>query len=501
MSTPPSLCIPLTGTTMCPDFASLNAYIPPSVASQITDITSFDSLIQASIQTDAASGFGSAVRSTAPGGYGCIGWDGKGLQYIQSTLCAYFVGMGAMNIADGSAGTCNPPGTSVPLCAATAQKFSASWDAVFGDVKNCPNGQDPGAISYKSYIMYSVQGILSTSAGCLVSLGMVDGSHCGFATAAELLTFCAINTTDSCCSDLGSAPGSAFINTTQSPTNNTGSSTSSDTSAGIIPSDLASTTTAAISNNGSQDSAVITSKLPVAAIAAGAGGFLLVIALILFYVCYRKRKNAKNSTARAGAFTPNEFNKMEDNGSYSYAKEKAADQPSFNGSGIHNTQNEIHEAVCNWVPTASDELSIENGDKIVLKLEYNDGWAFGVNRRIGAEGFFPLAVLKQFAGNNNQISMTNTFSIYSKRGSSAYEHNRSLVQKYDSFISVQDNARAMQMKGRAVNATKTVTFKFMPSRKDELELMVNDKVRIEFEYDGEFPSFLNLSELQQNFSF
>ncbi|KAJ3026321.1 UNVERIFIED_CONTAM: Sorbin and SH3 domain-containing protein 2 [Siphonaria sp. JEL0065] len=173
---------------------------------------------------------------------------------------------------------------------------------------------------------------------------------------------------------------------------------------------------------------------------------------------------------------------MDDNVSCSSTKKKG-DRSSFKGSV---TQNEIHEAVCDWVPTASDELSIEKGDKIVLKLEYNDGWGFGVNRRIGAEGVFPLSVLKQFAANNNQVSTTNSFSIYSKRGSSAYEHNRSLVQKYDSFISVQDNTSALQMKGRAVNATKTVTFKFVPSREDELELRVNDKVKIEFEYDDYF---------------
>ncbi|KAI9326785.1 hypothetical protein BDR26DRAFT_1013069 [Obelidium mucronatum] len=504
-TTAPSLCIPLTGSTMCPDFSANNAFIPPSVSSQITDITSFDLLIKASIETTGSSGFGSAMRSTAPGGYGCTGWDGTGLRYFQSTLCAYFVGMGTMNIAEGSTGTCNPPTTTVSLCASSAATFSRSWDSVLSNTTFCPNGADPNAIMYKAYIMASIQGILSSSPTCLVAEGSAgESAHCGFATTDELATFCSSNPRDACClSSATSVPLGSTISSDVSKTTTTAEASSrpqsSTTNAQSTLTTAVPSTAASAASSSSNDTS--SSKVPVAAIAAGVGGLLLVIALSVLFFCYRKRRNANAAMART--ISPNS-NRNQDTSSFTSSKKRADAAGIFRtatpanqrppsailNNNIDATNNinrdEIHEAICDWSASAADELTIERGDKIVLKLEYSDGWAFGANRRIGAEGFFPLAVLKEFA--NKSSSAHNRFSVYSKRAASitsAMEHNRSLIQqKYDSYISVQGGGgSSAQVKGREVNSTRTVTFKYTPMREDELELRVNDKVRVEFEYD------------------
>ncbi|KAJ3233422.1 hypothetical protein HDU81_002281 [Chytriomyces hyalinus] len=61
----PAKCLPLKGTTTCPEFANLHAYIPRSV--NIRDVAGFDALMRDSLDLSSnPDGFGGMTRSVCP---------------------------------------------------------------------------------------------------------------------------------------------------------------------------------------------------------------------------------------------------------------------------------------------------------------------------------------------------------------------------------------------------------------------------------------------------
>ncbi|KAI9332854.1 hypothetical protein BDR26DRAFT_625677 [Obelidium mucronatum] len=197
-----STCLPLAGSTMCPDFVSLNAFITSNLAF-ITDVAAFDNYIRQSIDTStAANTFGDQVRTNPV--FNCPNWDGTGLRYLQSSLCAYLVGQGVNQAADATPDTpCNPPGTVVPLCASSMTKFGASWNTVFSSRTFCPAGAGSlgaGPSSLVNFIL-GTQVTLSNEATCIAAEAG-EKSNCGFTSAADARKFCATATVaaEPCCS-------------------------------------------------------------------------------------------------------------------------------------------------------------------------------------------------------------------------------------------------------------------------------------------------------------
>ncbi|KAJ3264186.1 hypothetical protein HDU77_009165 [Chytriomyces hyalinus] len=157
-----NVCIPLRDSAMCSSFAQFTAYIPANVAYKVKTVADFDTLMRESIDLSSgenATGFGSLIASD--NGYNCSGFTG-GLRYLQSTLCAYFVGL-----AQGTCATERVP--KLPLCLGTADAFFASWGGVLGNQSVCQNGPGQAADLYKNALMASMQGILNSDLDCLVA--------------------------------------------------------------------------------------------------------------------------------------------------------------------------------------------------------------------------------------------------------------------------------------------------------------------------------------------
>ncbi|KAJ3396300.1 hypothetical protein HDV05_003197, partial [Chytridiales sp. JEL 0842] len=58
---------------------------------------------------------------------------------------------------------------------------------------------------------------------------------------------------------------------------------------------------------------------------------------------------------------------------------------------------ETMEVVFNYVPNLSDEIYLYVGDPVIVKLKFDDGWAFGFNMTTKTEGSFPLACVAPYA--------------------------------------------------------------------------------------------------------
>lgn len=80
--------------------------------------------------------------------------------------------------------------------------------------------------------------------------------------------------------------------------------------------------------------------------------------------------------------------------------------------------------VATYIPTLSDELEVEVGDRIELIVEYDDGWCQGINVTKGyAKGVFPRHCIDVIAENdtNQQLSAPGLDVERSKRVSSMYQ--------------------------------------------------------------------------------
>ncbi|KAI9325074.1 hypothetical protein BDR26DRAFT_925300 [Obelidium mucronatum] len=167
----------------------------------------------------------------SPDYYGCTGWDGTGLQYLQSSLCGYFVGMGvAYGPEASSSSSCNRRGTVVPLCKQTMDSFIDSWDSVFADPIACPNGVNDYSQSFIGYVRQMSQYMAeenideledtsvsltssspSSSSSCIVAESM-ESENCGFKTENEARRFCSRESSEfeSCCTSYYHQSGSSI---------------------------------------------------------------------------------------------------------------------------------------------------------------------------------------------------------------------------------------------------------------------------------------------------
>ncbi|KAI9326807.1 hypothetical protein BDR26DRAFT_116697 [Obelidium mucronatum] len=180
-----SLCVPLTGSAMCSDFAGLSALVPAqAVSAGVTTAAALDAYIASSSDPTPSGGFGGAMRSSV---FGCTGWDGTGFRYYASVLCATMIAQGIANVDTPT--PCNPAGTVVPLCDATIGKYIFAYQRVYQNTLFCPAGANPTAQALVNNVIgMRAAAVFSTDATCVVAEG-VEKSNCGFNTAAEATNF------------------------------------------------------------------------------------------------------------------------------------------------------------------------------------------------------------------------------------------------------------------------------------------------------------------------
>ncbi|KAI8840676.1 hypothetical protein BJ741DRAFT_595971 [Chytriomyces cf. hyalinus JEL632] len=396
-------CVPLTGTTQCPSFAAFSIYSNK----QLDGVAGFDAYMLESLDARPGTPFGNYVRS--PEGLGCTGWDGTGLRYLHSSLCASFVGLA--NMAEPP---CVSPPATPPLCARTLATFVASLNVIRSNATACPGGGV--AVAFESYAstFRVVAPFLADTASCL-SIETFDSQNCGFMSTAEAVAHCTTST-DTCCATVIGAKANATSIATLSATKSA--------TAVLIPTLASSTSAAASSTAGSSpqsssDSNSTTFSIPmIAGIGGGAG--LLIVAAIAICCC---RKSRPTSTS------PKEYHPME----------SPSAKPSTGQFAERPLSGTTRIVEYSYRPNLSDEMNAMKGDKIVVKNEFDDGWAYGLNLSTKQEGYFPLEILEGYGKPGRKEKP----SIYSHRASSMYISNTNQNNNNKDFMYQPNNADSM----------------------------------------------------------
>ncbi|KAJ3284057.1 hypothetical protein HDU79_008529 [Rhizoclosmatium sp. JEL0117] len=284
-------CLPLTGSTMCPDYAKagLSALIPVQLTTIIKDVATFDGYIQSS--TPAGPDFTALMRN--PQAYNCTGYDGtNGFRYYITAFCTQFVGQG---ITDPTT-PCNPKGTILPICSKSMSQFVTQFSKVFA-TKQCQAGQNIVAQSFVNSITdLRTANLFSTDASCTVALPS-ETQNCGFATAAEQVVYCTSDVTkDPCCVGVAIPKQTTNVAAT--------------TAAGPAPTQAVITTPAA-----AQDSGSALTGVTLYVLIGGVSVVVILLAILLaLYFCYGKPKkgaqfdgysmNEKQGLGRGGNAAP-----------------------------------------------------------------------------------------------------------------------------------------------------------------------------------------------------
>ncbi|KAI8611634.1 hypothetical protein BC830DRAFT_1140373 [Chytriomyces sp. MP71] len=512
------LCLPLAGSAMCPDFVQFYAYIPSTVSQRIKDVASFDQVMKESVSTSNTSvGFGTLARD--PNGYNCTGWDGTGLRYFQSTLCAYFVGMG-MRHGTSEASRCNQPDQSIPLCAKTASKFVDSWNIIQYDKKACPFGPSTGATYYRDAILSNLQGLLSNSSTCLVG-EISDVANCGFESKAEFTSFCSSADVDSCCAN--SNLSSKFITSSATRSSQATEIKSKSLAAPGEGKSIASATVAPVVQSGNENAS--STKFPIPAIAAATvGGLLLVAAGVIAVRFRRRRAEPKDVEVLPLEARRNNFSKQDERMSrleprYVYNGGIPEVLPIGSLPTPQVPASPIMIAKRGYRAQLNDEIDIIAGDELVLETRYEDGWAYGFKVGTNEQGVFPLSLFESQSPaqkNNDGDRSTVVESLYSSRTSSLYiapstvtvDRVTAANNKFDSVYTKKDSkvesvyARPWEsLPGSKLKHTSTgsipidehtAMFSFSPQQSDEIVLMVGDTVKLIKEYDDGWGYGVNL---------
>ncbi|KAJ3251043.1 Sorbin and SH3 domain-containing protein 1 [Chytriomyces hyalinus] len=466
-----ALCLPLAASAMCPEFAAFQAYIPPGAP--IRDIASFDSFVAQSF----GAGFTDLVQRSSQGGYGCSGWNGTGMRYVHSIICAYYVQMGFSFSAQGSSSPCNAAAPQrIPVCSSTLDAFSAAWDAVFANPASCPSGMPASAQGYKSLLLASQQ-FTSTDAGCMVGVAEENGT-CGYLTAAEAIAYCTapINESQPCCTGVqGLPPKPASTSaeaavTTSAPAAAAAPAIAKEkptaNAAGVdaINAPRVSTSTSPQLNQNVNPSNSPATGLSVGAISGISIGAIVVVAgaLIAFRI-HRKRSQTGSPLSDYKLNTMNVHKRSSDlelasNPSGMGYATPAPLTPSKTSAGPVGGQ--TREALSDYTPSQPDELAIKRRDKITIDYVYDDGWAVGFNNRTIKDGVFPVFVFE--APENDPFGKLQT-----NRTSSIYGVLPIQKPQDESILGQQHRA----------------VFEFTPELDDEVAVRVGDTIILLKEFD------------------
>ncbi|KAJ3121607.1 Sorbin and SH3 domain-containing protein 1 [Physocladia obscura] len=470
-------CISLVGSTSCPSFAGYTGYL----SFNATSVTEFDAYVEQSVTTDTgdAGTFASSMVTTL----GCTGWAGTGLRYHRTAVCGLLVYY-AGQYGAGSGAPCNASQAAVgadPLCAATMNSFLASWAAVTASNASCPDGGD--AANLQAYISGydAALSLLQDAVGCVASVPQ-DTANCGFTDAADAVAFCAATPTATCCN-------------TQSTTTSSATSSYSATQAATTTTSIQSLTTSSATSVVNSDTSV-----SITTIAGAAGGaFVLLVIIIVTICCVRRKSRAHVSDSYA--FTKKPPLPSSTSAASSYA-----------AGGSHLKQQKSHRVVYDYIAQHPDEINCAIGDQIVLKTEYDDGWAFGLNTITKQEGYFPIEILQEFAQplqnkdhKSNDYSQrssslyggkniyddnnNNTNSIYltpSAAAASIHDYN-SPNSKYQSTYTYATNNSVYDPIVEPLEVAKIGTdeavYAFDAERKDEVSLRPGDRVLVSKSFD------------------
>ncbi|KAJ3340704.1 NADPH oxidase 4 [Entophlyctis luteolus] len=351
--------------------------------------------------------------------------------------------------------------------------------------------------------LYSgLDGVMSTANTCTVSLAS-EVVNCGFNTAAEASAFCSTTTvaTESCCSTVPTiAKTTATALATTAANAGSVAAASSNMAAMVASSSIAAAAASASSNSPGGLS------IPVIAGAAGSVAALLIIVTIIFF-CVRRRKRQNDSSQEK------DFSNAYGNTNMTYTdKQPYSSQgttmgygsPPVNSTGgLHDHQ--MCEAVYDYTANLPDELTAVVGDKVILKIEYDDGWGFGYNTRTRKEGTFPLDILDKFQngdqgydGGNRTTRASSMYgpgrnNITNNNGANSYYGTNNATESLY-YAQSEYNTNSIYVPGGGGGSTvREAAYDFTPEQPDEIELRVGDRVELKQQYDDGWALGRNLA--------
>ncbi|KAJ3348654.1 Sorbin and SH3 domain-containing protein 2 [Entophlyctis luteolus] len=442
--------------------------------------------------------FGSSMRSTSV--YNCPNWDGTGLRYYKSSWCMYFIASGITTVADSTNATCSTA-ASAPLCLTTWDKFETSWTSTLSSTTFCPSGESSLAQTLSS--LYSgLNGVMSTATTCTVSLAS-ETANCGFNTAAEASAFCSTTTVsaESCCATVTTAAkttAAAVATTANVATSVAGGASSSSIAAMVASSSAAAAAVAASSSSSSSGSV----SIPVIAGAAGGVAALLIIVAVIF--CCVRRKKRQNESMPEKDFSTAYGMKNDKQPFSSQGAGMGYGNPPVN-SMAPSHEPQMCEAVYDYTANLPDELTAIVGDKVIVKIEYDDGWGFGYNTRTRKEGTFPLDILDKFQngdqGYNDGNRTTRASSMYGPGGNTNNKNNNGANSYYDTnngtesvyYAQSEYNTNSVYAPAGGGSTVHEAAYDFTPEQPDEIELRVGDRVELKQQYDDGWALGRNLA--------
>ncbi|KAI8618258.1 hypothetical protein BC830DRAFT_964138 [Chytriomyces sp. MP71] len=270
-----------------------------------------------------------------------------------------------------------------------------------------------------------------------------------------------------------------------------------------------STVSAQQSTSGSDNNTTISVPL-VAGIAGGVAVLLLILVLIF---CCRKRR------------VSNEQNHFEDKNNDFNDRDVNTNNAGFfvPAPVVMSPQNTQRRVVYSYRQNLSDELDCIAGDILLVKNEFDDGWAMGFNMRSKTEGYFPLEILEGYGQPNlatvynkrgssmyKQASIddagvaVNMLSMYSENPAGAAGNIRSVYSEYQTgaasgvtqSVDSEHQTSTVYM-SKVESEPRKVLYAYDTTQGDEISLQVGDLVAVQHEYDDGWGYVRNLNSQQE----
>ncbi|KAI8914357.1 hypothetical protein EDD86DRAFT_199160 [Gorgonomyces haynaldii] len=261
------------------------------------------------------------------------------------------------------------------FCQSTIKSTADAVQAIWNDQKQCTKSpNDHGNNPYRNVVLFEKEA--STQSNCLSTQG--TESICGFSSRDEAVKFCAASSIP-CCSTLTA---------TMQPV----SSTIAPVSATSASPAAASSTAALASPKSATADAPQSQSINPLYIGVGLGAAVVLLMIIFATYYAARRKPSTRPPVPSKAVEP---------------------------AQIADTMQVIHEYEANLF----DEVTLNVGDHIIVKVKFDDGWAAGFNMNTKQEGTFPLACVAPLDSDFDAFTETH-------RDSWSYSHRHSSISAY-----------------------------------------------------------------------
>ncbi|KAG9065941.1 hypothetical protein KI688_002238 [Linnemannia hyalina] len=421
-------CIPLTGSTACPQFASLQVDTTAAATQTGQDmgftIANFDDLAQFDKAIQASTGWYTSPIS-------CPGYNKtEHIRYQNTVACALMT-------QDVASVACSSTATALSMCRTTCTEYATSLMQMV--TKSCSSDPESNrmAIELQNKVCAagnSYPGLSSADAATCVNGSNNEDVTCGFVNQQAMCTFCgnATNAADTCC-----IKNSGLCKPVTTTT------TTVITTIGNTPPASTPTTPIANQDDGDKKDGVIAGLSTAALGGIIGGGVVLILLFFAFIVCCMRRNRSNNGKGgnkvhgHGGNAGANNLSRHMSNSSaskYKISSPKLQEEgfstgqvpsapipmtalPSLNvqsvaaaavaGGAAANRISKASsiggasaaggaegkqycQALYPYQASMADELDLSPGDIVNVHKVFDDGWAVGVNMNTSNEGAFPV---------------------------------------------------------------------------------------------------------------